>query len=131
LIGIEFTSGLTGPGIKIDCELLTGLGCNDCPLFIVPIDMDSLKHRRRLRPTAFFGLLADYSYSQDGHPRVFLLVVITATLVTLSAGVVREHCPNQVERDRSDIQRIYESRSAMLGSYDPYFMQTEFRSDQV
>src|SRR5579859_7385442 len=56
---------------------------------------------------------------------VFLLVVITATLVTFIlpesySSVARI----KVERDRSDIADL--SGQPMMGSYDPYFIQTEF-----
>lgn len=57
---------------------------------------------------------------------VFLLVVITATLVTFIlpqsfAGEARI----RVERDRSDIQGFTE-RTPYGGAFDPYFIQTEF-----
>src|SRR5690349_1122314 len=56
---------------------------------------------------------------------VFLLVVITATLVTF---ILPESFSSmariKVERDRSDIADL--SGQPMLGSYDPYFIQTEF-----
>src|SRR4030095_12160428 len=57
---------------------------------------------------------------------VFLLVVITATLVTFIlpesfSSVARL----KIERDQSDIAEFQGSRS-MMGSYDPYFIQTEF-----
>jgi capsular exopolysaccharide synthesis family protein len=55
-----------------------------------------------------------------------VLVVITATLVTFIlpesfSSVARI----KVERDQSDIAEFQGSR-AMMGSYDPYFIQTEF-----
>jgi len=56
---------------------------------------------------------------------VFLLVVITATLVTfilpesyLSTARIK------IERDQSDIPTLMGQSS--MGSYDPYFIQTEF-----
>ncbi len=56
---------------------------------------------------------------------VFLLVVITATLVTF---ILPESFSSmariKVERDRSDIADL--SGQPMIGSYDPYFIQTEF-----
>jgi succinoglycan biosynthesis transport protein ExoP len=56
---------------------------------------------------------------------VFLLVVITATLVTF---ILPESFSSmariKVERDRSDIADL--SGQPMMGSYDPYFIQTEF-----
>src|SRR6266436_1851437 len=56
---------------------------------------------------------------------VFLLVVITATLVTFIlpeafSSVVRI----KIERDQSDISGFQER--AGMGAYDPYFIQTEF-----
>src|SRR6187397_2356183 len=56
---------------------------------------------------------------------VFLLVVITATLVTFIlpesfSSVARI----RVERDLTDIDGMAGTRST--GAYDPYFMQTEF-----
>ena len=57
---------------------------------------------------------------------VFLLVVITATLVTF---VLPEYFAStariKVERDQSDIQGIA-GQPSMMGVYDPYFIQTEF-----
>src|SRR5215467_7750559 len=56
---------------------------------------------------------------------VFLLVVITATLVTF---ILPEQFFNtariKVERDQSDIAGI--SQPYMNSGYDPYFIQTEF-----
>src|SRR6266576_2064206 len=56
---------------------------------------------------------------------VFILVVITATVVTfilqpsyVSTARIR------VDKDQSDISGILEQRNAT--SYDPYFIQTEF-----
>src|SRR5512141_3322241 len=59
---------------------------------------------------------------------VFLLVVLTATVVTYFlpeqyASVARI----KVERDQSDIRGVMETAQMMGGlSYDPYFLQTEF-----
>src|SRR5512147_2495143 len=56
---------------------------------------------------------------------VFLLVVITATLVTF---ILPESFSStariKIERDQSDISGLME-RGGMIG-YDPYFIQTEF-----
>src|ERR1044072_2200415 len=56
---------------------------------------------------------------------VFLLVVITATLVTF---ILPESFSStariKVERDQSDIQGLTER--VFAGNYDPYFIQTEF-----
>src|SRR5215213_9229443 len=56
---------------------------------------------------------------------VFLLVVITATLVTF---ILPERFSSfsriKVERDQSDITE-FQGRPSM-GNYDPYFIQTEF-----
>src|SRR5258706_2487401 len=58
---------------------------------------------------------------------VFLLVVITATLVTFilpesysSSALIK------IERDQSDITGIMGERGGGSGVYDPYFIQTEF-----
>jgi succinoglycan biosynthesis transport protein ExoP len=57
---------------------------------------------------------------------VFLLVVITATLVTF---ILPESFSStsriKVERDQSDIPEL-QGRGAIIGNYDPYFIQTEF-----
>ena len=57
---------------------------------------------------------------------VFLLVVITATLVTF---ILPESFSSttriKIERDQSDITRLMGERGGMMG-YDPYFIQTEF-----
>ena len=57
---------------------------------------------------------------------VFLLVVITATLVTF---ILPESFSStariKIERDQTDIAGMAEGRPWM-GSYDPYFIQTEF-----
>src|SRR5436309_2134887 len=56
---------------------------------------------------------------------VFLLVVITATLVTF---ILPESFSStariKIERDQTDISGITER--GMSGGYDPYFIQTEF-----
>src|SRR5215469_17722693 len=64
---------------------------------------------------------------------VFLLVVITATLVTF---ILPESFSStariKIERDQSDITTLAGQQS--LGLYDPYFIQTEFeviQSEQV
>src|SRR5262245_18060759 len=61
---------------------------------------------------------------------VFLLVVITATLVTL---ILPEQFSStariKVQRDASDVAGLNESRM-MVGTYDPYFIQTEFETIQ-
>ena len=57
---------------------------------------------------------------------VFLLVVITATLVTF---ILPESFSSttriKIERDQTDITAMYPERGMMAG-YDPYFIQTEF-----
>src|SRR5438094_3744415 len=57
---------------------------------------------------------------------VFLLVVITATLVTF---ILPESCDSKarikIERDQTDISGLAMDRP-WAGSYDPYFIQTEF-----
>src|SRR5438132_6208133 len=57
---------------------------------------------------------------------VFLLVVITATLVTF---ILPESFAStariKIERDQSDIQGMG-TNPGMGGGYDPYFIQTEF-----
>src|ERR1700720_3703545 len=56
---------------------------------------------------------------------VFLLVVITATLVTFILPESYSSIARiKVERDQSDINGFTDSR--MSGVYDPYFIQTEF-----
>src|SRR6266404_2951417 len=61
---------------------------------------------------------------------VFLLVVITATLVTF---ILPESYSSTArikgERDQSDIPGMVGER-AWAGSYDPYFIQTEFEVNQ-
>src|SRR5436190_15168431 len=57
---------------------------------------------------------------------VFLLVVITATLVTFILPESYSSTARiKVERDQSDIAELQQGRSGM-GMYDPYFIQTEF-----
>lgn len=57
---------------------------------------------------------------------VFLLVVITATLVTfILPESYSSFARIKVERDASDIQGMTE-RQGFTGSYDPFFIQTEF-----
>src|SRR6185436_8631027 len=60
---------------------------------------------------------------------VFLLVVITATLVTF---ILPESYMSQtrirIERDSSDITGMTERQTP--GIYDPYFIQTEFEAIQ-
>jgi polysaccharide biosynthesis transport protein len=62
---------------------------------------------------------------------VFLLVVITATLVTF---ILPEQFVSvasiKVERDRSDIDEIAGGMGARIQQYDPYFIQTEFETIQ-
>src|SRR5690349_14136228 len=58
---------------------------------------------------------------------VFLLVVITATVVTYFlpekyASTARI----KVERDQADIQPLVSPSQPLGSSYDPYFIQTEF-----
>ena len=57
---------------------------------------------------------------------VFLLVVITATLVTF---ILPEQFSSstriKIERDQSDINGVMSERGSMIG-FDPYFIQTEF-----
>jgi len=56
---------------------------------------------------------------------VFLLVVITATLVTfILPESFASSARIKVERDKSDIEEL--SGKAGLNPYDPYFIQTEF-----
>ena len=57
---------------------------------------------------------------------VFLLVVITATLVTFILPESYSSTARiKVERDQSDILEL-QGRGNMMGNYDPYFIQTEF-----
>src|SRR5213593_3886561 len=57
---------------------------------------------------------------------VFLLVVITATLVTfILPEAFSSKARIKVERDQSDISGFTDARATM-GGYDPYFIQTEF-----
>src|ERR1043165_5473827 len=56
---------------------------------------------------------------------VFLLVVITATLVTfILPESFSSSARIKIERDQSDITGMTERTFG--GSYDPYFIQTEF-----
>src|ERR1700746_3544497 len=56
---------------------------------------------------------------------VFLLVVITATLVTfILPELFASSARIKVEHDQSDISGINDR--GMMGGYDPYFIQTEF-----
>src|SRR5258708_1136236 len=56
---------------------------------------------------------------------VFLLVVITATLVTFILPEAFSSVARiKIERDQSDISGFQER--AGMGAYDPYFIQTEF-----
>src|SRR5215471_5814570 len=56
---------------------------------------------------------------------VFLLVVMTATLVTWFLPESYSSTARiKVERDQSDITSFF--GQPMMGSYDPYFIQTEF-----
>ena len=58
---------------------------------------------------------------------VFLLVVITATLVTfILPESFSSSARIKVERDSSDIGGMLDSRAPTAMSYDPYFIQTEF-----
>src|SRR5205809_5361554 len=60
---------------------------------------------------------------------VFLLVVITATLVTfILPESYSSKARIKVERDSTDISGIAERMPA--GGYDPYFIQTEFETIQ-
>src|SRR6185295_16619111 len=64
---------------------------------------------------------------------VFLLVVITATLVTFILPEAYSSTARiKVERDQSDVS--FADPRAGMTSYDPYFIQTEFeiiQSEQV
>src|SRR5258708_2724172 len=56
---------------------------------------------------------------------VFLLVVITATLVTFILPESYSSSSRiKIERDQSDIATL--AGQQVMGSYDPYFIQTEF-----
>lgn len=59
---------------------------------------------------------------------VFLLVVITATLVTfILPESFSSHARIKVERDKSDIEELASGgMTARYNPYDPYFIQTEF-----
>lgn len=57
---------------------------------------------------------------------VFLLVVITATLVTfILPEQYSSRARIKVQRDQSDIAELMD-RTGVPGAYDPYFVQTEF-----
>src|ERR1039458_10879947 len=57
---------------------------------------------------------------------VFLLVVITATLVTFILPESYSSTTRiKIEHDQSDVGGLTE-RPGMGGAYDPYFIQTEF-----
>src|SRR5579872_2330478 len=57
---------------------------------------------------------------------VFLLVVITATIVTfILPEAYSSKARIKVERDSTDVPGVGDNRS-MAGVYDPYFIQTEF-----
>src|SRR5215831_628985 len=64
---------------------------------------------------------------------VFLLVVITATLVTfILPQSYGSHCRIKVENDKTDIP--FAQDRPMSAGYDPYFIQNEFetiKSDRV
>src|ERR1022692_861543 len=56
---------------------------------------------------------------------VFLLVVITATLVTFILPESYSSTARiKIERDQSDLSGFYER--GVASSFDPYFIQTEF-----
>src|SRR5208282_5387050 len=57
---------------------------------------------------------------------VFLLVVITATLVTfILPESYSSFARIKIERDQSDIQALMQGPTGTM-AYDPYFIQTEF-----
>src|SRR5436189_1934823 len=59
---------------------------------------------------------------------VFLLVVITATLVTfILPESYSSICRIKIDRDQSDV--VF-SNERFGGGYDPYFIQTEFETIQ-
>jgi succinoglycan biosynthesis transport protein ExoP len=61
---------------------------------------------------------------------VFLLVVITATLVTfILPEMFASTASIKVERDKSDIAE-FNDPSSRINTYDPYFIQTEFETIQ-
>src|SRR5438477_9964427 len=61
---------------------------------------------------------------------VFLLVVITATLVTfILPESYSSTCRIKVDRDISDI-KFAEGAGMPQGGYDPYFVQTEYETLQ-
>src|SRR5271155_1229000 len=58
---------------------------------------------------------------------VFLLVVITATIVTfILPEAYSSRARIRVERDVTDVAGVSGGQAAMGGYYDPYFIQTEF-----
>src|SRR4249920_732541 len=58
---------------------------------------------------------------------VFLLVVITATLVTfILPESFASSARIKVERDKSDIEELTGGGGLRYNPYDPYFIQTEF-----
>src|SRR6187401_926405 len=60
---------------------------------------------------------------------VFLLVVITATLVTfILPESYSSKCRIKVERDQTDIP--FNDPAGSRANYDPYFIQTEFETIQ-
>ncbi|HNQ72183.1 MAG TPA: polysaccharide biosynthesis tyrosine autokinase [Verrucomicrobiota bacterium] len=62
---------------------------------------------------------------------VFLLVVITATLVTfILPELFASTASMRVERDKSDIDELSGMSSRLISAYDPYFIQTEFETIQ-
>jgi capsular exopolysaccharide synthesis family protein len=62
---------------------------------------------------------------------VFLLVVITATLVTfILPEMFASTASMKVERDKSDIDE-FGGASGRISQYDPYFIQTEFETIQA
>jgi succinoglycan biosynthesis transport protein ExoP len=57
---------------------------------------------------------------------VFLLVVLTATLVTfILTPTYSSTATLKIERDQTDIQSLTQQQS-LMGGYDPYFILTEF-----
>jgi succinoglycan biosynthesis transport protein ExoP len=62
---------------------------------------------------------------------VFLLVVITATLVTfILPEMFASTASMKVEQDKSDISEFGGEGGGRLRAYDPYFIQTEFETIQ-
>src|SRR5579862_814463 len=57
---------------------------------------------------------------------VFLLVVVTATIVTLVLPpMYSSKARIKVERDATDVPGV-DGRAGLNGMYDPFFIQTEF-----